>query len=88
MKVINMAHKRLENGNIVVDWVTGDPEGDRKHLMLAYRDFITQVENELSTNFEGADDIVDNIRALFVLWKIDVNNQVDDFPRIWIKRPE
>lgn len=82
-----MAHK-IVNAKAVVDWETGDPEGDRKHLMGAYRDFITQIQNEINTNEQGNEDIVDNIRELFSLWKIDVNNQIDNFPRIWIKRPE
>jgi hypothetical protein len=83
-----MAHKTLEDGRKVIDWTTGDPEGDRKWMMKNYRDFVIQIQNELTTNTQGADDIVENITALFQLWKIDVRNQVDDFPRIWIKRPE
>lgn len=82
-----MAHKQIGN-LVVVDWTTGDPEGDRITLLRAYKDFITQIQNEINTNEEGDSDIVDNIRALFELWKVSTVNQVDEVPRIWIKRPE
>ena len=29
----------MVDGNHIVDWKTGDPEGDRVHLFKAYRDF-------------------------------------------------
>jgi hypothetical protein len=81
-----MAHKVID-GRVIVDWTTGDPEGDRLALLADYRDFITQIKNELSYNFYTPDDIVDNIRALFEQWNVSTVNQIDDVPRIWIKRP-
>lgn len=82
-----MAHK-LVGDKVVVDWTTGDLEGDRIKLLTAYRDFIIQLENELNTNDQGPDDIVENIKALFGLWSISTVDQIDEVPRIWIKRPE
>lgn len=77
-----MAHKQLEDGRVVVDWTTGDPEGDRIVLLSAYRDFIrelykTQLENKCTP-----------IEEVFIKWGISTENQVDEVPRIWIKRPE
>jgi hypothetical protein len=67
---------------VVVDWTTGDPEGDRINLLRAYKDLIHNIEFEAIENNE-----------LFVLsvlkkWSIDLENQIDEVPRIWIKRPD
>lgn len=81
-----MAHKQLQDGRVVVDWETGDPEGDRKHLMQAYSDFI----NELIRISKAPIEHSDKGRGLIELleeWNVSTDNQVDDFPRIWIKRP-
>ena len=77
-----MAHKQLENGNVVVDWTTGDPEGDRITLLSAYRDCIKEIKSLASDRNEEA--------TLSVLekWNVDTENQIDEVPRIWIKRPE
>jgi hypothetical protein len=75
-----MAHKQLEDGRVVVDWTTGDPEGDRITLLKAYMDFIDELWNEA-----GGLPIVEDI---FDKWNINTDNQVDEVPRIWIKRPE
>lgn len=76
-----MAHKVINN-KVVVDWTTGDPEGDRLVLLAAYRDFIHNIIFEATENKE-----------LFTLgvinkWGVSIDNQIDDVPRIWIKRPE
>jgi predicted DNA-binding transcriptional regulator len=80
-----MAHKKLENGRVVVDWETGDNEGDRKHIMSAYQDFIKELIDEANKidYIEGATHPLEIIKK----WNISIENQVDDFPRIWIKRP-
>lgn len=78
-----MAHKLIGN-KVVVDWETGDPEGDRINLLSAYRDFIKEVKDFTET---GSDDAT-KLRMLFDEWRIDTENQIDDVPRIWIKRPE
>jgi|694.fasta_scaffold06203_19 hypothetical protein len=79
-----MAHKQV-NGRVVVDWETGDLEGDRKNLMTAYRDFIKELQQCLMQPV--GIDITNDIHEVFDKWKIDTKNQVDDFPRIWITRP-
>jgi hypothetical protein len=79
-----MAHKQV-NGRVVVDWETGDLEGDRKNLMNAYRDFIKELQQCLT--LPVGIDITNDIHEVFDKWKIDTENQVDDFPRIWITRP-
>lgn len=86
-----MAHKILENGNVVVDWTTGDPEGDRKVLLSAYRDFIIEINillNQNKSTAENCEGILSDIESVFKKWNISTDNQVDEFPRIWIKRPE
>lgn len=72
-----MAHKVI-NDKVVVDWTTGDPEGDRLTLLSAYRDFITELSE------------IDNeaVKSVFEKWQVDTGNQIDEVPRIWIKRPE
>lgn len=78
-----MAHKTLPDGRTVVDWEIGDPEGDRKYLMQAYQDFVQDlIEAESEMPFQTfLGDILEK-------WGISIRDQVDDFPRIWIKRPE
>lgn len=82
-----MAHITIGD-KVVVDWKTGDPEGDRLTLLAAYRDFIKEIESVLN------DDNCDDEKApyligqIFQKWNIDTENQIDDVPRIWIKRPE
>lgn len=71
-----MAHKVID-GNYIVDWTTGDPEGDRIYLLKAYKDFITEVY--------GVSD--DKVKAVFERWNISLLNQIDEVPRIWIKYP-
>lgn len=81
-----MAHKQLEDGRAVVDWTAGDPEGDRIVLLSAYRDFI----NEILEGARGLLDLEDehHITKIFQKWSVSTENQVDEVPRIWIKRPE
>jgi hypothetical protein len=75
-----MAHKVI-NGKAVVDWTTGDPDGDRITLLKAYRDFIHNIQFEAIENNELF------TLSVFKKWSIDLNNQIDEVPRIWIKRP-
>lgn len=82
-----MAHKQLEDGRVVVDWETGDPEGDRKHLMQAYTDFINEIMNAMRGGGGSCEEAVEEINNIFDKWKVSTGNQVDDFPRIWIERP-
>ena len=42
-----MAHKVIGD-KVVVDWTTGDPEGDRVTLLAAYRDFIKEIKELVS----------------------------------------
>ena len=76
-----MAHK-LIGDNLVVDWTTGDPEGDRIHLLAAYRDFIDEIIIAASNDEPGY------VTGVLEKWKVSTDNQVDEVPRIWIKRPE
>lgn len=77
-----MAHTVINN-KAVVDWVTGDTEGDRITLLTTYRDFIKELKECLKAP-EGAES---HIGELFDKWQIDTENQIDEVPRIWIKRP-
>ena len=82
-----MARKTLEDGRTVVDWETGDPEGDRKYLMAAYRDFITEIIegiDDSENEYDALESVMDSIKK----WNVSTDNQVDDFPRIWIERPK
>jgi len=81
-----MAHKILEDGRVVVDWTTGDPEGDRINLLAAYRDLIIDLQNAI--NSETVIDGGIRAKKVFEKWKVSIDNQVDEVPRIWIKRPE
>jgi hypothetical protein len=76
-----MAHKIIDN-KAVVDWTTGDPEGDRINLLSAYRDFIKEIQKAAKKEYEQS------IQDLLDKWSIDTENQIDEVPRIWIKRPE
>jgi len=71
-----MAHKMI-NGNHIVDWNTGDPEGDRAHLFKAYRDFLEEIRKKATPE----------ILEIFEEWSVK-NLDIDDFPRIMILRPE
>ena len=81
-----MAHKIID-GKVIVDWTTGDPEGDRLTLLSAYRDFIKEVID--LTKIEGSEAIycADKLNQLINKWSVSTTNQVDDVPRIWIRRP-
>ena len=69
-------HKIIE-GQHIVDWKTGDPEGDRAHLFKAYRAFLAEVREKATPE----------ILAIFEKWSIEDLN-IDDFPRIQVLRPE
>ena len=77
-----MAHKVID-GRVVVDWTTGDPEGDRITLLAAYRDFIKEIEDCFKLP-EGVDSAIQDV---FDKWSVSIDNQIDEVPRIWIKRP-
>ena len=81
-----MAHKQLEDGRVVVDWTTGDPEGDRIHLLKAYSDFINEIltlnKSDVSSDFKPY-----ALNERIEKWKVSTDNQVDEVPRIWIERP-
>jgi hypothetical protein len=81
-----MAHQVIGD-KVVVDWKTGDPEGDRLTLLGAYRDFIKEIQ-EVLNKYGGQSQCSDAIVDTFQKWGIDAENQIDDVPRIWIKRPQ
>lgn len=81
-----MAHTVIGD-KVVVDWKTGDPEGDRLTLLAAYRDFIKEIKESIDNDFTDSDTLSD-IQKSFDRWQIDTENQIDDVPRVWIKRPE
>lgn len=72
-----MAHKVDDKFNVLVDWTTGDPEGDRKHLFIAYRAFLREIQLCESR---------DEIEKCFKRWKVCELN-IDYFPRINIEFP-
>lgn len=79
-----MVHLIDPQGNAVVDWKSGDPEGDRKYLFEAYRAFL----RELNDLIELQNDYVKkSFLNLFDKWEVKELN-IDDFPRISIKYPE
>lgn len=82
-----MAHKIID-GKVVVDWTTGDPEGDRLTLLAAYRDFIKEIQ---AISHSGDFDLLLEggwlIKRIFDKWNVDTENQIDEVPRIWITRP-
>ena len=80
-----MAHTVIGD-KVVVDWTAGDPEGDRVTLLAAYRDFIKEIKEIVDNEIEG--NAVHLIDHLFHKWQIDTENQIDEVPRVWIKRPE
>lgn len=73
-----MAHTRIEcDGKLValVDWTTGDKEGDRAYLFKAYRKFLSEIKTlSIENNYK---DILD----LFKKWQV-YELEIDDFPRI------
>jgi hypothetical protein len=71
-----MAHE-LKNGISVVDWSTGDPEGDRAHLFSAYRDFLAEIKSVAN----------EQVLSVFEKWNVK-NLEIDNFPRIQIRRPQ
>jgi len=71
-----MSHVTKDD-KVLVDWTTGDPEGDRAYLFEAYREFLREVRQ-----CNGREEI----EACFKRWKVDELN-VDDFPRISIEYP-
>ena len=77
----NMSHQIID-GRVVVDLVSGDPEGGIFSLMSAYHEFLSEVLSCAKENH------LKEIESIFEKWKIDMGNQIDNFPRIWIKRPE
>lgn len=79
-----MAHKVIGD-KVVVDWTTGDPEGDRITLLAAYRDFIKELQQVSDAYWN---DEINGVKDLLDKWSIDTENQIDEVPRIWIKRPE
>lgn len=81
-----MAHQ-LIGDKVVVDWTTGDPEGDRLTLLAAYRDFIKEIERIVEDYSESPHCDL-KIKEAFEKWGIDTENQIDDVPRVWIKRHE
>ncbi len=84
-----MGSKKINNEIVVIDWETGDNEGDRKYIFHAYYDFIKELLNEVNGEHHiSGDDAHESIRKVIDKWKISIDNQIDDFPRIWIKRPE
>lgn len=83
-----MAHKIIQ-GKVVVDWTTGDPEGDRLVLLAAYRDFIKELLHEVrGWHHDGGEDAHEAIAKVVDKWQVSIDDQVDEVPRIWIKRPE
>lgn len=81
-----MSHKVIGD-KVVVDWTTGDPEGDRITILAAYRDFIKELQEE-SEKWIGNMQGCEVIQSIFNKWNISTDNQIDEVPRIWIKRPE
>ena len=81
-----MAHKVI-NSKVVVDWTTGDPEGDRITLLSAYRDFIKEVQEVIKKDDSFLQNL-DVVQEIFNRWSINTENQIDEVPRIWIKRPQ
>lgn len=85
-----MSHKVIGD-KVVVDWTTGDPEGDRINVLAAYRDFIKEIETIFSTSYLVMNESQvkeRKIREVFEKWNVSTDNQIDEVPRIWIKRPE
>lgn len=67
----------LENGDVRIDFVTGDPEGHRAFLFLAYRNFLKEVRK------------VENpeVAAIFEKWKVKECEGFSGFPGIQIEYP-
>lgn len=81
-----MAHKVLEDGRVVVDWTTGDPEKDRITVLSAYRDFINEVIDHAQNGFND-EFYQERLQDIIEQWKVSTDNQIDEVPRIWIERP-
>ena len=64
-----------------------DEQGDRMTLLSAYRDFISELV-ELNNNSINSGDVASGLSDILEKWSIDIDNQIDEVPRIWIKRPE
>lgn len=79
-----MAHQKIGD-KVVIDWTTGDPESDRITLLAAYRDFIKEIKSIVDNDDPGITSLL--IKEVFNKWQIDTENQIDEVPRIWIKRP-
>ena len=71
-----MAHIKIGD-NSVVDWITGDPEGDRAYLFTAYRAFLKEIL--LCKNQK-------QVKSTFTKWNIS-ELDIDAFPRINIAFP-
>jgi hypothetical protein len=71
-----MSHKVID-GNAIIDWETGDPEGDRAGYFKAMRYFLKELS--MTCSREQLD--------LFNTWQVR-NLEVDSFPRISIVYPE
>jgi len=84
-----MAHIKKDD-LVLVDWTTGDPEGDRKHLFQAYRDFLKEIKEvcleDCGETYVGPCTST-VVLDIFKKWKVEELN-VDDFPRISIERPK
>lgn len=76
-------HKVDKNGNVLVDWKTGDPEGDRANLFKAYRCFLKELKDYCK------EPMANGAGSLFIInrWKI-AELDVDDFPRISVEYPK
>lgn len=76
-----MAHT-INDGDYIVDWKTGDPEGDRAYLFQAYRNFFRQVGKMIR------EDNIDSKSLMDLMKKWDIRElNIDDFPRISINYP-
>jgi hypothetical protein len=78
-----MAHTKIEHDGkytVLVDWTTGDKEGDRAYLFKAYRKFLSELKRISTEN--NYKDILD----LFETWHVR-ELDIDDFPRIGIEYP-
>lgn len=82
-----MAHKVID-GKVVVDWTAGDPEGDRIHVLAAYRDFVNDIITFINDDPYLSEGARFDLQKIIKKWNVSTGNQIDEVPRIWIKRPE
>jgi hypothetical protein len=75
-----MAHTVID-GKVVVDWKAGDPEGDRITLLAAYKELIEEIQAAALNDEPG------HVTKVLEKWNVSTDNQIDEVPRIWIKRP-